>query len=92
MEGQKLYAFWKSDVCPYLLGGVVKRFYPDGRIEPKGMPGFRMKPLIILPDGAGEEALKRIRALKEQFITAEKDLKRDFKVQALNIVGLILCE
>ncbi len=85
---QKLYAFWSYDLCPYMLGGEVERFADDGMIVAKGYQGMKFKPLAILPDKAGKEALKFLKKIRADYDKAEKDLKKKYKDAARKLVGL----
>lgn len=44
----KLYAFWKYDNPPYLLGGEVESIDEDGFVTVKGYSSFRFRPVKIV--------------------------------------------
>ena len=44
----KLYAFWKYDIPPFLLGGEVEEVLEDGCVIIKGQTGYKFKPVIIV--------------------------------------------
>lgn len=88
MQKQKLYAFWDYDVCPYILGGVIIDFTFDGRVRIKGYQGMAFKPMAILPDEVGEEALLKIKELGFEFNDAEKAIKSTYRNKALNVINI----
>ena len=45
----KLYAFWKYDRPPYVLGGVVTKIKDNGDVCVKGFDGSCFTPMQILP-------------------------------------------
>ena len=69
---QKLYAFWKYDLFPYLLGGEVVRIDAGGYVEPLGYGKMKVKPLIILPFERGEEIMRNLQGQKGSY-KVEKD-------------------
>ena len=85
---QTLYAFWSYDLCPYVLGGVVEKFLEHGYIRAKGYTGMKFKPLAILPDKEGKEALLRLKALREDYDIEEKKLKKKYKNTVRKMLGL----
>ncbi len=66
----KLYAFWKYDTFPYLLGAEVGT--RNGmRVSPLGYGGYTFTAKFFLPDELGESLvneLKEISAKREQQI------------------------
>lgn len=44
----KMYAFWKYDIPPFLLGGEVKEIQEDGCVSVVGYTS-RFKPVLIVP-------------------------------------------
>jgi hypothetical protein len=87
-EPQILYAFWKYDICPYMLGGVVERFRENGYVVPRGYSGMSFKPIAIIPDHNGADTLRLLEELKSEYSTKEKELKQKYAKAALNLVGL----
>ncbi len=85
---QTLYAFWSYDLCPYVLGGIVEKFLADGYIRAKGYTGMKFKPLAILPDEEGKEALLRLKALRQDYDVEEKKLKKKYKNAVRKMIGL----
>lgn len=76
MAKQKEYAFWRYDLCPYVLGGEVVRRNRDGTVEVKGYGrGFWFLPFKIIRGQAGEEAVKEISRLQGQYRQQERWMK-----------------
>jgi hypothetical protein len=87
IKQQTLYAFWDYDICPYMLGGEVKEVRPNGRVVIKGYNGMSFKPIAILPDEAGLDALKKIKTYQQQCSYLEKAIKNVYKKEALKAIG-----
>jgi len=89
VKNQILYAFWNYDLCPYVLGGRVKSFTSDGGVRIEGMPGMIFKPIAILPDKAGMDALEMIREIAVKFKKEEQKLKDKYRNEAKFVLGLL---
>jgi len=64
---KKLYAFWKHDTFPFLLGGEITEMRSDGMVETVGYgKGSWFPPVKILPLEDGRLMAMRLRQLKEQ--------------------------
>ena len=87
IKKQTLYAFWDYDVCPYMIGGEVKEIRPNGRVVVQGYMGMSFKPLAILPDEAGLDALKKIRKYQQQCSDLIGSIKEGYKKAALKAIG-----
>ena len=85
---QKLYAFWDYDLCPYMIGGEVKKFMENGNVIPKNYQGMQFKPIAILPDQAGKNALEFLNKIRHDYAVAEKKLKLKYKNAARKLIGL----
>ena len=85
---QKLYAFWEYDLCPYMLGGVVKEFTLSGKVRVKGYDGMAFKPIAILPEKSGRDALETLKELRYVYADAEIALKKIYSKKARKLVGL----
>jgi len=85
---QKLYAFWDYDLCPYMLGGVVTMFTLSGKVRVEGYDGMAFKPIAILPEKAGHDALQILREIRYAYDNAEKALKKVYSKKARKLVGL----
>lgn len=87
-EKQTLYGFWYYDICPFMLGGIIEKFGEDGYIYPKGYRGMGFKPVAILPDDTGKEALKELKVLRYKWNELEQGLKLEYRNKARKLVGL----
>lgn len=87
-EEQTLYGFWKNDHPPYILGGTIRRFGAGGYIETKEFPTFRFKPIAILPDSEGAEAIKVLDKLYSAFSEELKELRLEYRILGLKAIGL----
>ena len=70
-----LYAFWRHDLFPYYLGGTITRMDEKGRVETVqfGMSHW-FKPVVILPEAAGEQLNSQLKQLKAEKEKEEKEL------------------
>ena len=87
IKKQTLYAFWNYDICPFMLGGEVKEIRPNGYVVIKGYMGMSFKPIAILPDQAGLDALKKIKDYQQQASELERSIKEVYKKEALKAIG-----
>lgn len=83
----RLYAFWKYDVPPFLLGGEVEEVLEDGYVVIKGRTSYKFKPVIIIPLEKGIKLHKRlnkaeakyrkaINAAKEELLVVVKEISK----------------
>lgn len=79
-----LYALWRYDSYPYVLGGTVTRMDQMGAVETREFGvGRWFKPLKILPIKEGRALRKQFEKLREEFRQAEEKQKDDFIVKAM---------
>lgn len=73
----KMYAFWKYDIPPFLLGGEVKEIQEDGCVSVVGYTS-RFKPVLIVPIEKGIKLQKKLdkanAKYKKVVATAKEDL------------------
>lgn len=83
----KLYAFWKHDIPPYVLGGEVTEIKSNGRVCVKGFTGYSFLPLQILPLEEGRAKQKEIdlalKNYKNTIKKAEEELRSHTKQLSL---------
>jgi hypothetical protein len=60
-----LFAFWRYDLFPYVLGAPVTEMDEIGWIRAKGYNGRWFKPTKLLPLADGKELWKRILKVQE---------------------------
>lgn len=84
---EKYYAFWKYDTVPYLLGGEVTEFKPNGQVSVKGYTGMLFKPVKVVPLAKGI-TLKRYLDQAERIYREKHKLIQD----ELNMAVRKICE
>lgn len=74
----KLYAFWKYDIPPFLLGGEVTEVREDGYVTIKGHEGYKFKSELIVPLEKGIKLQKKLdkanAKYKQTIATAKEEL------------------
>ncbi len=86
----KLYAFWKYDVFPYILGGHITRISSNGSVETKEYgPGNYFKPFKIVPAKTGEKLHIEIKKSEKDFRLAEEKFKEFWNKQGKFLYDLI---
>lgn len=84
----KLYAFWKYDLFPYLLGGEVEDMRDDGRVQVKGYgPGFWFKPTRLVPVKMGKALKQKLDKITADYEAAAKKLKDDAKAEVAKLMS-----
>lgn len=69
----ELYAFWRYDQFPFVLGGPVTRMDEDGRVETENYgTGNWFTPSKLLPRATGEKLHGELKLLEAQYREAEK--------------------
>ena len=76
---QKLYAFWKNDLFPFVLGGTVTSIHKGGSVETEGYgQGFYFEPFKMVPNDEGKEIAAKLNALRTEFRIAKAKLEAEF--------------
>lgn len=65
----KLYAFWKYDLPPFLLGGEVEEIRPNGEARIKGYTGW-FKTIKIVSLEKGIKLQKKLNKAKAKYVKA----------------------
>ncbi len=73
----KLYAFWKYDTAPFLLGGEVEEVSNDGYVVIKGRTGCKFKPVLIVPLEKGIKLHKKLNKAEAKYINALNTAKEE---------------
>ena len=63
----ELYAFWKCDIPPYLLGGRVAEVKEDGYVIIEGDPRFKYNPVKIVPLNEGIKLQKKLNKAEAKY-------------------------
>ena len=75
----KLYAFWKYDLFPFVLGGTVTDIRSNGSVETEGYgQGFYFKPFMIVPNEDGKVIMAKLRNLQDEYRIAQVKLNNEF--------------
>lgn len=77
----KLYAFWKYDSFPFVLGGPVKRINQYGNVEPENYPGMTFSPIRLLPLEDGLKLKETFDSLEGEYRKALVDFNNEFAVK-----------
>ena len=72
-----LYAFWKYDQFPYVLGGEVLTFLEDGAVTVRGYQGKAFTPIKVVPWAAGVELHAMLNEVKEEYRQAQQKILED---------------
>jgi hypothetical protein len=72
-----LYAFWKYDQFPYVMGGPVGTFLKNGGVTVRGYPGELFTPIKIVPWAAGVELHAMLNEVKEEYRQAQQKILED---------------
>lgn len=88
MKNKELYAFWRYDVDPYILGAKIEEFLDDGTVVPVGYQGAKVRPVVILPGEAGKNALEKIKELHTDFAHNAKKQREDLLRDVLDAISL----
>ncbi len=76
MQKQKLFAFWRYDLFPYILGGEVEKIREDGKVFIKSYEHW-FKPILIVPKSTGELLLENFQRLKNEFNKEINELRKE---------------
>ena len=78
----KLFALWKYDLFPYLLGGTVTKLHDNGIIETEeyGM-GNCFKPVIILPVNEGRRILNQLDKIRDDYLSERAKLAQTYHIK-----------
>jgi hypothetical protein len=79
MLTQRLYAFWKYDQFPFVLGGEVTAMQSDGSVETVGYgKGYWFTPFKIVPLADGRKIAKELERLRAEYRQAQATLAKEF--------------
>lgn len=79
---QTLYVFWEHNSQIGILGAEVKRFRPNGTVEPKGFEDLAVIPISILPGQAGVDAVRGLSILKSTLAEGLTEVRRSHRIKA----------
>jgi len=82
---QQLWAFWKYDLFPYVLGGEVESIECDGSVRVFGGLVL-MTPILILPKKEGQKRMDEIKRITNEYRRESDKLKTTYKSQVEKIM------
>ena len=90
MKDQELFAFWRHDMYPYVLGVTVVKILEDGKVQTKEYGnGYVFKPLLILPLKEGKELRQKLGELEAGYRKAQDDLRKKWFAKALELTPIV---
>lgn len=85
----ELYAFWRYDLYPYVLGGEITKIKDDGRVETVGYgPGTTFKPFLILPLLPGRKLMMSIKELTREHDDAFQSFNKEWKLKLAKLIRI----
>ena len=76
-DDYSLYAFWKYDQFPYVLGGRVRTFLENGDVTVRGYDGMSYTPIKVVPWSMGVEIHAMLNELNEEYRQAQQKILED---------------
>lgn len=74
-----LFAFWRYDAFPYVLGAEILEMGDDGFVSARGFTGMRFKPIKILPLKAGVFLKQKLDELRTAERAAHQEVDTKFR-------------
>lgn len=74
----KLFAFWKYDLFPYLLGAKVEQVRDDGWVTTEGYQGMVFNPVRVLGGKTGEKLHAELKELTAEYDADLKKLRDEY--------------
>ena len=71
---KRLFAFWKYDTFPYILGGEISDLNEQGFVYIDSYQGW-FKPILILPLDEGKRIKSRLISIEKSYNLERKRLK-----------------
>lgn len=82
----ELYAFWKYDLYPYILGGEIVSQGKDDGFYIKGYGNYQMIPNKIVSLKKGREFHKKLETLTRERKTKLDDIRREYESKRLELL------
>lgn len=73
-----VYAFWKYDIYPHLLGAKVIEEVERGKVKIEGYNGYIFQYQFLLMGESGKELLSTLRWLKGEFEYDKQKLRKQY--------------
>ena len=87
MQGNKLFAFWRYDTPPYLLGAEVVKVDKNGFVEALGYNGFKFKPVLIVPLEKGIKLNKKLKKAEAKYRRKMEEAKTELDLTVKEILN-----
>lgn len=89
MITQRLYAFWKYDLFPFVLGGEITSMTSDGKVETVGYgKGYYFNPFKIVPLTEGKRIAKELEILRAEHQKATAKFNQEFNARVASIITI----
>jgi hypothetical protein len=72
---KRLYAFWKYDTFPYVLGGELRDMNDRGLVYIESYQGW-FRPILILPLEEGKKIHDKIKKISSSYQSELKNIKK----------------
>lgn len=82
----KLYAFWKYDRAPFLLGDEVSKVYEDGSVSVVKY-SYRFKPVLIVPLEKGIKLQKKLNKANAKYNKVVGEAYQELREVVKSIMG-----
>ena len=83
---KKLFAFWRYDQFPFVLGAEVEDIDDDGWVKAKGYDGMKFKPIKIVPAEVGEQISSLLKKLEADERHARREHDETWRSRAAMIL------
>lgn len=82
----KMFAFWKQEQFPFLLGAEVVRMHPNGSVSVRGYREV-VNPIRLLPLKEGRQLSIKLSEMAAARRQAEKALEKEWEEKAKELVN-----
>ena len=83
---EKLRAFWKYDLFPYVLSGEIVRMTEKGYVETKEYGnGYFYNPIKIYPNEVGIEIQDKLQKLEYEYDQKKNKLLEEYRLKIIDI-------
>jgi hypothetical protein len=83
MKADELFAFWRYDQFPYVLGGTVERMRPDGDVRTVEYGYMWFKPIKLMPLESGKALYAKLDKLCVDRRRALRAFEKEWTAKAL---------
>lgn len=83
----ELFAFWKYDLFPYLIGGQITKLLSNGRVRTKEFGGYSFTPVKMLSVEEGAKLRSKLNDLKLARDKAIKEIELEYQQELNNLLS-----